>query len=433
LILLSALNIECEVYRFDDTALELWYQIPVAQLLDTNVMTGSTGDTVIAQYEYRLQVTSQDGSDSGMTEGKKNVAIVATGAPEEWLVTDYLPLTLYPGRFKIALLICAETDTGVYSDWIDVPASGNELCASDLMLGKKGSPEMGSYRGNNFLPSVNGHFSSGDTIFSFLELYGLQADSLYYDARYAIQDSSGKTFYSISYKRLKAGNVQQETLSLNLAVLVGGQFFLDVAVSDPGFGMPIERKKKFTIEYDVDLSQGRQFYENIEYLVSPKEFKRFKKLTAQEQKLYLKNFWSRHDYARFEERMLKANEHFSTKRIMGCDSYRGRYLIDHGEPEEREILPMHAWSRQLELWHYYSLGRDILFCDVKEDGNPQFIVELNIGELNQILEVGFADEDVVKKWPWLMQIAPGTYREKFRTDIESDEIQMQTETEEQNP
>jgi hypothetical protein len=110
-----------------------------------------------------------------------------------------------------------------------------------------------------------------------------------------------------------------------------------------------------------------------------------------------------------ERRLVEADQNFSTGTVQGRVSARGVYYIQRGKPDYIERFPMIEWARPLELWHYFSTNEEVLFCDVREDGDYQLVAMLREGEFSYILEFGLRDPEKDTRWPWLFKIAPGTY------------------------
>ncbi len=417
LALTVMINVECEILRFDDGIAEFWYRVPISDIIKTTDTAGVIVGTIDLQIQYELKIFNFQENDSGMIRGEKKVPILLPLPPDEQYCVEYIPLTLYPGNFEFQLLVHNDIDSGHVQKHIEIKNIADHIGFSDLIIGKKTTTQGFTYRGLNFYPSTT-RFSLFDTLYSYVELYGLRPDSLDYIAAYALLDSSNKMIFSNKYKRKKLDYFQIETLSVHLGNLVEGSYQLEVNIEEPLSGAMFKQRRTFKIVSRISDAIGKKFYRDINYLVDGREYKKFIKLNAQEQELFLKNFWKRNDYWVFEERMLAADLVFSIHGLKGRDSHRGAYLIAFGEPEEREIIPMLQWGRQLELWHYYTHGKDVLFCDIKQDGNPRFIAELDVGELTRILETGVRDKDDLEKYPWLKEIAPGTFEQKTMDDID---------------
>lgn len=414
--LLASINVECNVYRFDEGITEFWYRVPISSLIKPSDTAGITAGTINVPFQFELKIINHQNRDSNIIAGDKRIPVMLPLPAGEQYSVEYVPLNLYPGEFEFTLTIRAVNESGqcLATTMILDPDTG--LSFSDLVIGRKSGGADFEYRGFSFYPSAR-QFTLFDTLFCYVELYGLQPDSLYFTAKYAILDSAGKMIISTKYKRQKIDYHQVETLSVVLKNFVQGSYQVEASIGEPLTGTHYQQKQPFDIISYVSDAIGKRFYRDINYLISDREYKKFTKLTDQEQDLFLKKFWQHNDYWSFEERVLTADRLFTVHGLKGRDTNRGFYLITCGVPDEREIIPMLQWSRQLELWHYYTLGRDVLFCDLKNDGNPKFITELDVGELTRILETGMRDQDDLVKYPWLKDIAPGTYDQKTMDDI----------------
>ena len=415
--LLAVINVECNLYRFDQGSAEFWYRLPISDLIDLSDTAGIIAGTINVPFKFDFKIVNRQEQDSNIICGQKEIPLLLPLPPDEQYSVEYIPLDLYPGEFEFELTIRTVNDTGACRERTIIHDIDTGVAFSDMIIGKKSSAGNFTYRGVKFYPSAV-CFNLFDTLMSYVELYGLRPDSLYFIVKYTIRDADDKMIFSTKYKRQKFDYQQVETLSVYLGHFVEGDYQIEVNIDEPVSGTVFTQKRPFTILSRIDDGLGKKYYRDIDYLVSAKEYKKFIKLSPQEQELYLKNFWQKNDYWSFEDRMSTADRLFSVRGLKGRDSYRGAYLIAYGEPDEREIIPMLQWSRQLELWHYYTMGKDILFCEMKNDGNPKLITELDVGELSRILEMGIRDKDDLDKYPWLKDIAPGTYDQKTMDDIE---------------
>ena len=419
-ILLSIAEQHVEVYRFNNSYVELWYHISSREfsLSDTRVIA----DSLFEKYKYQLEIYNYQNNDSAHIAGTKGLFRPLKSVQKDFHFVDYIPISLYPGLFHYRLLIDTKDFSKEYKGQIEIIPDTGQVYTSDLIIGKRCNMEIFSYRGLPFIPVIDLNFELNDTLFSYIEIYGLRADSLYYDSRYKIIGNSGNLIYERKLRNLKCGYQIVDTTSIPLNGLTGGEYTFLVEIYDSVSASRFQHKRLFTIRpLKVDIS-NMPFSSEIQFLVSQKEFKRFKVLSQQEKEIYLKKFWTEHDYQEFVKRLLEADEKFSTRRMKGRNSKRGRYYIKYGPPECIDDIPMNRWGKPLELWHYYSQGKDVLFCDVHNDGDPELIAVLRVNELFHIIELGYYKPEDIRKWPWLTRIAPGTY---FRQKSEEEEDILQ--------
>ncbi|MGB7054189.1 MAG: GWxTD domain-containing protein [bacterium] len=400
LLLIVLQTLQVEVFRFEAGYVEVWYQLPISALVDSQDLVA--GDTICATYSYTFAIHNNDGTDSAFVEGRKSVDVYK----EDWedFIIDHLSLDLYPGRFNYDFDVHVKTydlhDMGV----IEVSAEAASFACSDLVLGKWG---LGQFRfhGVAMLPSVNAAFTPADRLFSYLELYGLVPDSLYYLVEYKIHDHTGAVLLHDKRELVKYDYAQIDTHVVDLSRLVSGMYEYTIEIGDPSSASSVARSSSFTIVASDDAA-GRKFYHEIQYIISSDEYKKFRNLSDVQQEVYLKEFWSLHDYRQFEQRIAEADKRFSTSDLLGRDSERGRLYVMLGPPDEIETMSVENWARPFEVWYYYGRN-DFLFSDIRSDHNPRLIKILKPGELTDILNAGIREGS--RDEEWLSDIAPGTY------------------------
>lgn len=409
LILLALPQLELSVFRFEDGYVEVWYQLPVSCCIDSQHPRLSK-DSLCDFYTYQFEIQNKDGTDSAIVKGTKGVRSDDEGSGE--LFIDYIPLNLYSGRFRYALQVSALTGEIHSGGTIDIPPDTAILSCSDVVIGYFNYGNF-QFRDMPFLPSIGAEFTDRALLFSYLELYGLVPDSLYYEVIYRVCDGEGALLIEQKDKLLKYDYVQIDTHSVDLLRLADGEYVYSVSVKDPSSQSSVARTTNFSVKMAGDYVKG-EFYEEIQYLVNANEYRNFQNLSDTQKKVYLKEFWSQHDYLRFEKWLREADRQFSTGRLPGRDSERGRLYILLGPPDETETVPIATWSRPFEVWRYYGKN-DYLFCDIKNDHNPRLIRVLRPGEIEQILQTGFRDG--TREEDWLSEIAPGTH--DWHEDLEN--------------
>ncbi len=421
LSLITTFPLTVDSYRFENSYVEIWYRIPVGMFYVPDELQLIDKDAVLKKYLYHFSIFDKIMNDSAYIEGIKGAHITPDKQKSYFL--DYLPVHLYPGDFCYRFVIESDDYEAVHEGVIEIPPDTVLFTCSDIILGTKASKDRFVCHGSAFTPSVALEFANHDTLFSYIEIYGLQPDSLYYEVKYHLIDTLNNIVYENEDRRLKYSYSQIDTHTINLDDFIDGNYTFLVEVFDSASNSSVSCREEFSIKSSYNEIARMKFYYDIKYLVTPREYKRFRSFSEHEKKVYLKKFWTNENYWQFEERILEATDKFSTRSLKGSDSERGKYYIKNGSPEAIEIIPMLDWGRQLELWHYYGRGQDVLFCDIKNDGNPQLIAILRPGELMNILEFGYRDPERDRKWPWLFDIAPGTYEgQKSLEEKKSDPI-----------
>lgn len=397
-VILTSFGLSTDVFRFDGGYVEIWFRVAPGVHLEEQPMLSSES-TLNSHYSYDLEIVNDDGSDSASISDTKDAFLSGNG-----VIVDHVPLTLYSGKFAYTMRVHVGQDSCVARGSIDIPFATEQLSCSDVVLGRIGASGQ-FFRGVCFLPAVTTEFYSGEHMLSYLEIYGLEPDSLQYEAVYRISDSKGTVLLEQKKKVLKYDYVQVDTHAVSLRGMTDGTYNYSVTIKDPSSGSNVIRDRRLSVTIHGDVVEPR-FYREIKYLVSSIEYKRFEELDGAQRRVYLKEFWSRHDYYRFEKRMLEADAAFSTYTLQGRDSERGRLYIMQGPPDEVEVVPIADWARPFEVWRYYG-RKDYVFCDTRNDHNPRLIRVLKPGELTKLLSTGIRDGTLDEDW--LSDIAPGTY------------------------
>jgi GWxTD domain-containing protein len=403
LSLLSFFQVLVDCYRFDEGYVEVWYQIPLAETYAFS--QHEFHDTTFIHYVYRFTMYEVHGQDSSSTTGVKGAYI--TAAQREGYLIDYIPITLYPGTFHYVLEVELDSSTLLSQGTIEIPPDTLVFDCSDILLGKRSSEALG-FHNAPLLPSISSEFLSDDTLFSYIELYGLVPDSLHYTIHYLIIDSAHISVLDEQESRLKYAYSQIDTFTAYCNDYIDGLYTFMITVTDPASNTTLSRSKLFHIRSLRDNTAELTFYDDIQYIVDPAEFKRFEMLSQHQKDIYLKQFWKDHEYAEYEKRITNADGAFSTRSLLGRNTERGFFYIKHGPPDEIEVIPMAGWARPFEVWHYYRDGYDVLFCDVKDDGKPRFMKIFRAGELIEIIEHEyFTGEEAEEEW--IFDLGPGTY------------------------
>ena len=401
LLLIAAQPFAFAAYRFEGGYVEVWYQLPISCVIDT-LDFGIADDTITGTYTYQLRICSEDGTDSANVEGRKATSM--TKEEQGDFIVDYLPVQLYPGRFLFTFDMCVQTGDFHADGVIEIQQDTGFLLCSDVVLGRGG---FSGFLFHNFpmIPSIDAEFGVHDHLLTYLELYNLLPDSLYYLVQYGIHDQADVILFSEKKKVLKFDYAQVDTHLIHLSKLVPGSYRCSIEIVDPSSNASVTRSIAFAIAAD-EGTVHRELYYDIQYLVSSSEYKKFRKMNETQQEIYLKEFWQRHDYGLFARRIAEADEKFSAGSVLGRDSDRGRFYILLGPPDEIENVPIENWARPFEVWHYYGKN-DYLFSDIKNDLNPRLIKILKPGEITSILASGMREGS--RDEAWLSDIAPGTY------------------------
>lgn len=382
IFLIGDLQITTRIYRFEECYVELWYQIPVRNIISLQVANPNE-----REFSYKLLLTAVGEKDTTVRKGIKHFV-----SDSGDYVYDYFPLWLYPDTFSYQLFISALLEKATITGGFKVFSDTLLFYASDLVLGlKKIKGESFSRRGIKFLPLILPQFSNYDTLFSYIEIYGLVPDSLFYTVHYQIKDSLNQIVYECNLRRPKLEYTQFDTISIPLYSLNAADYTLSVNIYDPALNTTVTRECNFRVKEVLPDILCEKFAWEIKYLVSKEEYERFSKMDYNQQVKYLKKFWAKRNYKEFERRLLQADEIFSVSHLKGRDTPQGKFYILKGPPDEikkygieKEVLgdllrPGTDVGRSQELWIYEREGIQVLFRDTDSDGVYELVGVTKIG------------------------------------------------------
>lgn len=387
LLLTIVIDIQTKLYRFDDGYCEFWYQIPLTKIFSTGELSASE-DSITKQYTYEITLYSQETGDSISRKGIKGTVIKANQKFD--YIIDCFPLYLHSGKFTYKFVINPGGELIIKEGMIEVIPETTLFYLSDIVLSKVGKRELIFHRKIDLFPLIIPEYTNMDTLFAYIEIYGLVPDSLFFEIYYRIIDNSSAIVFNKSFKRVKFDYEQFDTISIPLSNYISGYYSLFIEVFDPASGLRAKKDCSFRVREVLPEVLDKKFAWEIRYLVSEKEYKKFQKMAYSQQVEYLKRFWAKRDYKKFEKRLLEVDEKFSTSFIRGRDTPMGRFYILNGPPDEikkyglEKILTPTKYrdgelERSQELWIYETMGIEVLFKDTNNDGVYELINISKIG------------------------------------------------------
>ncbi|OQX90095.1 MAG: hypothetical protein B6D57_04925 [Candidatus Coatesbacteria bacterium 4484_99] len=279
-------------------------------------------------------------------------------------------LHLPGGRFEYSIKVLSGDKTGEKNDTLILESKDYGI--SDIMLAsnieldtvsnylRKGSLRVIPHPSHIFNKKFN-------TLYLYYEIYDITPDSNRLSATYLIRDSNDKVVRKISRTIEKEFTSQAVNLGFNVQSLSPGDYELEVVVEDTATSRRCVKKRRFTVQGALpeEISfEGMPYYEDIEYFLSPQDYKKFKKLPKKGKKIFLRKFWRQLDYFEIAERFRYADKNFREGRTSGSRTDRGRIYVKFGKPDIREKHIMdYRESRPYEYWEYYN-GYRFIFVDI---------------------------------------------------------------------
>ncbi|MCX7996023.1 MAG: GWxTD domain-containing protein [candidate division WOR-3 bacterium] len=361
-------------YAFSNDYAEVWYFIPASEV-GYSLMQDSMYNT----YSYRIAINSYEQKDSVIREGIKGIRRGRAGIGD--FILDCFPVFLFPGRFSYKLNVALFGKKLSASGEFEIISDTIPFYLSDLILGSKTERDTVFVRkGIKFTPRIASKYTNLDTLFSYIEIYGLVPDSLFYFVYYQIKDSLSQTIYKNEFTRLKYDYSQFDTLSISLWGFQDGVYQLIVEIFEPALNISAKRECVFIVTEVLPEIVDEPFAWEIKYLISEREYKKFLKMSRKAQIQYLKKFWSKRNYKEFKRRLIEVDAKFSTSFIKGRDTPMGRYYKNNGPPDEVYLYGPGVATRAdirhkgarvdepQEVWIYETKGLQVIFKDINKDG-----------------------------------------------------------------
>jgi GWxTD domain-containing protein len=203
----------------------------------------------------------------------------------------------------------------------------------------------------------------------YYELYDLPSDADTLSALYEITDDEGRTVRRISRSVERVFHAQSVNCGINIQSFQSGEYKLLVTVSDDKENVLAQKETAFTIakaQRQAVSYEDMPYYREIEYFLSPRQYKEFLSLPEEGKKPFLDRFWRTFDYFAVAARFDYVNDHYKFGDTPGYKTDRGRIYVKYGEPDEIEKpLPLqHQEQRPYEHWQYPN-GEQFIFVDVR--------------------------------------------------------------------
>ena len=252
-------------------------------------------------------------------------------------------------------------------------------------------------------------------IYYYAEIYNLpfnEADPREYIVKSYLTDKNNDIIKNLPDKvQTIPGESAVVVNGVNIVTLPTDIYFLNVEVQDKMTNQIIKRQKRFTFQKpepidtssqdmitavenksSIDLVYSgmsetdlNQEFEMVKYIAKSEEKEIFKSLNTEGKKSFLTNFWKRRskEHPEFSgnfkedyfERINSANTYFSSGKIAGWKTDRGRVLLTYGNPNELDRYYMEVDKKPYEIWTYHNLegGVIFIFADLQGFGDFELI------------------------------------------------------------
>ncbi len=371
------------VFHSDTSLLRLvecYYSVPFDELVYK-----SKNDTISSEYKTEFKIHSLDGVDS-LTDSKNNRFVIPSfsyARMHNLQVLDKLSFFIPSGRYEYEFAISCSTKMALVKDTIKIDHDTSDIILSDILLALNITPDTTSNKFNKnqlqIIPNPSGSYCISDkTLFGYIEIYSPK-ETTAYQVTYRILNQKGDTVKIVHRQENKISDNQTHVWGINITGLTPGNYILKIDVNGVATGKAGQRIKEFSVRKKetkiykpIEIADGK-YYQEIKYLVSEREYKKFCSYSEEGKKAYLSVFWKRYNYEEFENRINYVNDNFSVGRKKGIDTDRGRIYIKYGPPDERVGHSFETGYKPNEYWVYFNTGYRFIFVDIIGNSDYQLV------------------------------------------------------------
>jgi len=304
-------------------------------------------------------------------------------------------------------VLCAENQ-GQKTGTIEIQKDDYSLMSDLLIASNISTDTAGTYfnkGGLKVVPRASKVFNDlYANLFAYYELYDLPSDSTPVRAAYELVNTDGKVIRRSTQQLDKIARTISANFGISLLGIKAGDYQFRVEVRDSSAGrsalrsVPVKIIRKVLTEVSFE---GLPYYEEIEYFVTPDEYRRFKGFTSEGKATYLKKLWKQLNYPVTAQRFEYADANYQQGGKPGRKTDRGRVYIKYGPADEVQKTPIEIQeSRPYEQWAYYN-GIQFIFVDIRGTNEYTLIWTNARGEKSQ---------------PSLYSYLPKSIREQIEND-----------------
>ncbi len=376
--------VEPDVYRtkinFEDSLNniikkeELYYlefncSIPYAELsYDTR------NDSIISEVLIPIKLIKLNKNDSLVDTLRRSFTIPSFSYAAKNRISFIIQFGLHlpAGKFEYHIKVISRDKIGEKVDTLIIKPESYGI--SDIMLAsnieldttsnhylKKGSLRIIPHPSHIYNNKFN-------TLYLYYEIYDIIPDTGHLTTTYIIKNSKAKVVRKVNRPVEKKFSSQAVNLGFNIQSLPADTYTIEIMVKDEKTGKKFTRKREFTVqwyEFKEISYENMPYYEEVEYFLSPQDYKKFKRLPEKGKKVFLKRFWRQIDYFEIAARFEYADKNFREGNTPGSKTDRGRIYVKYGKPDirEKETMDYHE-SSPYEFWEYYN-GYQFIFVDIQ--------------------------------------------------------------------
>lgn len=387
---------------------EIYFNLPRGQL---KFQPDTSGYVSIIDFRITVRDTNGVLIDSASWKAGSRIKDLSALEDSDFLISDMVAEVFPVGKYSIILYAFNDTQKGICSFDMDVPAFGDVgLDISSLELAYEITPDsVGRFikAGHRVLPNPSGRFMQGSgAIYIYAEAYDLDtspgAESTY-SVSLSILDLDGEDIKSIRPTVYpKPGASAAILTGFSTATLDRGLYKIKLILTDGTRSVSAE--KGFTLiaspwrlrqeKLQAILTMfpqatrinseedAEKFRNDIVYIATPQELKLYGSLNLQGKSNFQKDFWTYRDpdpdtpenefQLEHYRRLKYAEDKFGQYKgfIPGWKMDQGRVFVLYGEPSDTERFYSSIEERAWERWWYHGIegGVYFIFVDFEDTG-----------------------------------------------------------------
>jgi len=365
----------------ESTQVEIYHSVPYDQL-----RYQTFGDTIYAEYQVRFSLTSLATGET-MSQALYEPAVIPSfeeAKKRQLAIAHNFSLNLVPGKYLMKFEVREDTqNSGSLVETLTVRDLSPSPSISDLVIGDNLAKTPAGVV--SVLPRPSRTFGPGGPreMFIYVDGYGFTGDSQPYEVSTEILNDSGRVVKALHPEpKKRTGADVREVFGLTSQGLAPGAYLLRVSLHDLPSGKVLSSEKSFYVtraEQEpaappvVLTEEESREYHDLRFVATDQELRSLAKLSPAGKEEFLRQFWQKHDFRSYLDRLKTADIRYSWGHVRGRDTDEGRIYLKYGEPDETEAHTMVEHAKPEEHWRYYQAGLHFVFVDVRGDGRMRMV------------------------------------------------------------
>ncbi|MBN1559602.1 GWxTD domain-containing protein [candidate division KSB1 bacterium] len=389
----------------DHTFIEFYLMLYADQLGQAEV-----SDRRIFAIDVAAEITGMDGARLSARSWRTEADLSAQ-QPEDaarLAIYDQWAEQLLPGHYRMRVTVkdSVSQKNGDMQFDLTVPGYAEEKFGSDIEFisrfddGQTATPFV---KGNRtIIPNPSRRYGVlNPHLYFYYELYGLPAANAALTITYAICNAADEIVKSLPPHKIETAGESSAILhGIDVARMPSGFYRLSIqaANADASYQVALSRSFEvlqldyFGLDWQLSEEAAHKAGRQIKYLATKEEYDFYQSLPLPGKAQFLTRFWRQRDPSpetleneflqSIQQRFAYANDNFSWGKREGCESDRGRVLIQNGMPENIARHYAESGLSPFEIWHYQQdRAFEFVFGDLRGNGNFILLHSTKEGEV----------------------------------------------------